>query len=165
MENGFDVQPEIAVAAIAGAAHKLGQPLLPVTADVAEQILRIAANGSGPSSNNTYLFDGLPWWLRWPLQMIGGAICGGATFVAVALLYLIATFEWLGFFCDDVGNWIGTETVEAAVDEGVVVRAPLLGGNARGIAYHGAADPAGGKIVSRPAWRIEMRTATLCRIA
>jgi hypothetical protein len=46
----FDVQPEMAVAAIAGAAHKLGQPILPVTAEVANQILQIAANGSGPSS-------------------------------------------------------------------------------------------------------------------
>jgi hypothetical protein len=85
----FDVQPEIAVAAIAGAAHKLGQPLLPVTADVAEQILRIAANGSGPSSNNTYLFDGLPWWLRLPLQIVFGAICGVVAFVAFAFLYFI----------------------------------------------------------------------------
>jgi Meiotically up-regulated gene 113 len=57
----FDVAPEIAVAAIAGAAHKIGQPILPVTADVANQILQIAANG-GASSNNGYLFDGLPWW-------------------------------------------------------------------------------------------------------
>jgi Meiotically Up-regulated Gene 113 (MUG113) protein len=86
----FDVAPEIAVAAIAGAAHKLGQPILPVTAEIANRILQIAANGSGPSSN-TYLFDGLPWWLRWPIQIVGGAICGGATFVAVAVLYLIAT--------------------------------------------------------------------------
>jgi Meiotically up-regulated gene 113 len=85
----FDVAPEIAVAAIAGAAHKLGQPLLPVTAEVANQILQIAANGSGTSSN--YLFDGLPWWLRWPLQMIGGAICSVVIFVALALLYFIAT--------------------------------------------------------------------------
>src|ERR1700730_17149504 len=65
----FDVQPEIAVAAIAGAAHKIVQPLLPVTAEVASQILQIAANGGGPSSNG-YLFDGLPFWLRWPLQIV-----------------------------------------------------------------------------------------------
>jgi Meiotically up-regulated gene 113 len=86
----FDVAPEMAVAAIAGAAHKLGQPILPVTAEVANQILQIAANGSGPSSNNTYLFDGLPWWLRLPLQIVGGAICGAVAFVAFALLYFIA---------------------------------------------------------------------------
>jgi Meiotically up-regulated gene 113 len=86
----FDVQSEIAVAAIAGAAHKLGQPLLPITAEVANRILQIAANGGGPSSNNKYLFDGLPWWLRWPLQMIGGAICGVVAFVAFTLLYFIA---------------------------------------------------------------------------
>jgi hypothetical protein len=87
----FDVAPEIAVAALAGAAHKLDQPILPVTAEVAEQILRIAANGSGPSSNNKYLFDGLPWWLRLPLQMIGGAICGVVIVAAIGVLYLIAT--------------------------------------------------------------------------
>jgi Meiotically up-regulated gene 113 len=87
----FDVQPEIAVAAIAGAAHKLGQPILPVTAEVANQILQIAANGSGPSSNNGYLFDGLPWWLRLPLQIVGGVVCGAVAFVAFAFLYLIAT--------------------------------------------------------------------------
>ena len=86
----FDVAPEMAVAAIAGAAHKLGQPLLPVTAEVANQILQIAANGSGPSSNNKYLFDVLPWWLRLPLQIVGGAICGVVIFVALALLYFIA---------------------------------------------------------------------------
>jgi Meiotically Up-regulated Gene 113 (MUG113) protein len=87
----FDIAPEMAVAAIAGAAHKLGQPILPVTAEVADQILAIAANGSGPPSNNTYLFDGLPWWLRLPLQMVSGTVCGVVIFVAFALLYLIAT--------------------------------------------------------------------------
>jgi hypothetical protein len=87
----FDVAPEMAVAAIAGAAHKLGQPLLPVTAEVANQILQIAANGSGSTSNNKYLFDGLPWWLRWPLQMIGGAICSGVIFASLTFLYFIAT--------------------------------------------------------------------------
>jgi hypothetical protein len=53
-----------------------------------------------------------------------------------------ARAEWLGFFRDDVGNWISAEVIEAAVDEGCIVRAPLL--NTRGIAYHGACDPAGG---------------------
>ena len=65
----FDVAPEIAVAAIAGAAHKLGQPILPVTPEIAARILQIAAHGGGPSSNNnTYLFDGLPWWLRFTVS-------------------------------------------------------------------------------------------------
>jgi hypothetical protein len=86
----FDVAPEMAVAAIAGAAHKLNQPLLPVTAEVANQILQIAAS-SGPSSSNTYLFDGLPFWLRWPLQIVCGAICGVVALAAFTLLYLIAT--------------------------------------------------------------------------
>jgi hypothetical protein len=58
-----------------------------------------------------------------------------------------AKAEWLGLFRDDVGNWVSADVIEAAVDEGIVVRAPLLKGNTaypRGIAYHGACDPAGG---------------------
>jgi hypothetical protein len=53
----FDVPPEMGVAAIAGAAHKLGQPILPVTAEVANQILQVcaqqdaAASGRAPSSH------------------------------------------------------------------------------------------------------------------
>jgi hypothetical protein len=86
----FDVKPEMAVAAIAGAAHKLGYPILPVTLDRADQILQICSAG-GPSSNNQYLFDGLPWPLRLPLQIIGGAICGVIIYAAFALLYVIAT--------------------------------------------------------------------------
>jgi hypothetical protein len=52
-----------------------------------------------------------------------------------------AQAEWLGFFRDDVGNWVSAEVIEAAVDQGVIVRAPVLNGN---IVYHGACDPAGG---------------------
>jgi hypothetical protein len=52
-----------------------------------------------------------------------------------------ARAEWLGFFRDDVGNWVSAEVIEAAVDEGCILRAPLLNGK---IAYHGACDPAGG---------------------
>lgn len=52
-----------------------------------------------------------------------------------------AKAEWLGFFRDDVGNWISAEMIESAVDEGCIVRAPLLG---RNIVYHGACDPSGG---------------------
>src|ERR1700730_17946002 len=58
-----------------------------------------------------------------------------------------AKAEWLGLFRDDVGNWVSAEVIEAAVDEGCIVRAPLLKGNTaypRAIAYHGACDPAGG---------------------
>src|SRR5258705_2730559 len=88
----FDVQPEMAVAAIAGAAHKLGQPILAVTAEVANQILQVAASTptTPTADRGKYLFDGLPWFLRLPLQMVGGAICGVVIFAALALLYLIA---------------------------------------------------------------------------
>jgi hypothetical protein len=47
----FDGQPEMAVAALAGAAHKLGHPLLPVTLETSDQILRIASAGGQDSSN------------------------------------------------------------------------------------------------------------------
>jgi Meiotically up-regulated gene 113 len=87
----FDVAPEMAVAAIAGAAHKLGQSLLPVTVDTADQILQICSAGGGPSSSNRYLFGGLPWWLRWPLQAVGGLICGAVTFAAVYIIIVIAS--------------------------------------------------------------------------
>jgi hypothetical protein len=49
----FDVPPEMAVAAIAGAAHKLGHPMLPVTVDTADQILSIA--GGGQTSSNQFV--------------------------------------------------------------------------------------------------------------
>jgi hypothetical protein len=52
-----------------------------------------------------------------------------------------ARAEWGGFFRDDVGNWLSAEIVEAAVDQGCVVRAPVLN---KKIKYHGACDPAGG---------------------
>jgi hypothetical protein len=95
----FDVQPEIAVAAIAGAAHKLNQPLLPVTADVAErvspllipgvlpvpeQILRIAANGGKVSQGGSVLGSIASILLR---GAVGGIIGFALTFLAVALLW------------------------------------------------------------------------------
>ena len=86
----FDVQPEMAVAAIAGAAHKLGQSLLPVTVDRADQIMQIASAG-GASASNGYLFDGLPWPLRLPLQIVCGAVCGVIIYAGLTLMYLIAT--------------------------------------------------------------------------
>ncbi len=52
-----------------------------------------------------------------------------------------AQAEWLGFFRDDVGNWVSAEIIEAAVDQGVIVRPPVLHS---GIQYFGACDPAGG---------------------
>lgn len=52
-----------------------------------------------------------------------------------------AKAEWGGFFRDDVGNWLSAEVVEAAVDQDVIVRPPVLN---KKIKYHGAADPGGG---------------------
>jgi hypothetical protein len=50
-----------------------------------------------------------------------------------------ASAEWMGFFRDDVSNWLSTETIEAAIDPDVTVRPPVAG-----VKYFGAADPAGG---------------------
>jgi hypothetical protein len=50
-----------------------------------------------------------------------------------------ASAEWMGFFRDDVSNWLSTEVIEAAIDPDVIVRPPVSG-----IKYFGAADPAGG---------------------
>jgi hypothetical protein len=51
---------------------------------MANQILQIAANGSGPSSNK------LPWWLRLPVHIAGGALVGVVILAAVAFMYFIA---------------------------------------------------------------------------
>jgi hypothetical protein len=40
----FDVPPEMAVAAISGAAHKLGQPLQAITSEMVDQIMHIASS-------------------------------------------------------------------------------------------------------------------------
>ena len=66
----FDVQPEIAVAALAGAAHKLNQPLLPVTADVAEQILKICHDGGTAAPPKPRLQDN-------PMFILICALIGG----------------------------------------------------------------------------------------
>jgi hypothetical protein len=53
----FDVAPEMAVAAISGAAFNLSQPLQPVTQEMVGQILQIAAAGGGsaPPQHNNFL--------------------------------------------------------------------------------------------------------------
>jgi hypothetical protein len=79
----FDVQPEIAVAAIAGAAHKLNQPLLPVTVEVAEQILRICHDG-GKVSQGSVLWSIASILLR---SAAGGIIGATLAFLAHVLLW------------------------------------------------------------------------------
>jgi hypothetical protein len=85
----FDVAPENAVAALNGAALKLGQPLLQVTLDNADQILRITGYGQLPPADDGYLFGGMPGIFKWPLRIIVGLICGVILLGALSLLFAI----------------------------------------------------------------------------
>ena len=85
----FDVAPENAVAALNGAAFKLGQPLLQVTLDNADQILRITGYGQLPPADDGYLFGGMPGIFKWPLRIIVGLICGVILLGALSLLFAI----------------------------------------------------------------------------
>jgi len=51
-----------------------------------------------------------------------------------------ASAEWLAEFRDDISGWATREIIEAAVDRGVLVRAPLPG-----VRYHAFCDPSGGQ--------------------
>jgi hypothetical protein len=50
-----------------------------------------------------------------------------------------AKAEWLGEFRDDVGGWLPSEVIEAAVDKGITVRAPQ-----KAFRYVSFCDPSGG---------------------
>jgi hypothetical protein len=85
----FDVQPEMAVAAIAGAAHTLGHPLLPVTLDVSDQILQIASGTASAPKDDGYAFGTLPGFIKWPLRIILGGFAGVVLALAMMLLSAI----------------------------------------------------------------------------
>jgi hypothetical protein len=50
-----------------------------------------------------------------------------------------ARAEWMAEFRDDIGGWLSQEVIEAAIDHGVTVRAPLPH-----FQYSGFVDPSGG---------------------
>jgi hypothetical protein len=50
--------------------------------------------------------------------------------------------EWLGQFRSDIGTWLDLATIENAVDIGVLVRPPVVGGK---IKYFSGCDPSGGR--------------------
>jgi hypothetical protein len=50
-----------------------------------------------------------------------------------------AKAEWLGEFRDDVGGWLPSEVIEAAVDKGITIRAPQ-----KAFRYVSFCDPSGG---------------------
>jgi hypothetical protein len=53
-----------------------------------------------------------------------------------------ARSEWLAEFRSDIASWLDIETIEGAVDVGVTVRPPIIGG---GIKYFSGCDPSGGR--------------------
>jgi hypothetical protein len=53
-----------------------------------------------------------------------------------------ARSEWLAEFRSDIGTWLDLATIENAVDIGVTVRPPMIGGN---IKYFSGCDPSGGR--------------------
>jgi hypothetical protein len=85
----FDVAPEMAVAAIAGAAHKLGHPLLPVTLDRADQILQICHAGGIAPKDDGYPFGTLPGFIKWPLRIILGGFGGVVLALAMLLMAIV----------------------------------------------------------------------------
>jgi hypothetical protein len=85
----FDVAPEMAVAALSAAAHKLNRPLLQVSLDNADQILRITGYGQLPSADDGWLFGGLPGIIKWPLRIIVSLICSVILLGALSLLIAI----------------------------------------------------------------------------
>jgi hypothetical protein len=70
----------------------LGKPLLQVTLDNADQILRITGYGQLPPADDGWLFGGLPDIVKWPLRIIVCLICcviiGGALSLLFAILNL-----------------------------------------------------------------------------
>ena len=81
----FGVAPENAVAALNGAARRLGKPLLQVNAD---RILRIASGGDRlPPADDGYLFGSLPGAIKYPLRIVIGAICG---VILVGVFFLLS---------------------------------------------------------------------------
>jgi hypothetical protein len=83
------VAPEMAVAAIAGAAHKLGQSILPVTVDGADQILSVIAQGGQAPKDDGYAFGTLPGFIKWPLRIILGGFAGVVLALTMMLLMAI----------------------------------------------------------------------------
>jgi hypothetical protein len=64
----FGAAPELAVAALNAAAYMIGQPLLQVTLDNCDRILRIASGAVHlPPEGDGYLFESLPGIIKWPL--------------------------------------------------------------------------------------------------
>jgi hypothetical protein len=70
----------------------LGKPLLQVTLDNADQILRITGYGQLPPADDGWLLGGLSGIVKWPLRIIVSLICcviiGGALSLLFAILNL-----------------------------------------------------------------------------
>jgi len=116
----FDAAPHVAVAAVQGAAHALGQPIQPLKPESADQILRIGAAWDAADGNSQKASKWLgkaaqfppPWrWLVagliWTVGIIGTSAASSSgswfTFYALKAAPLLQVSE--GDTCD---NLIGT---------------------------------------------------------
>jgi hypothetical protein len=83
----FDVAPEMAVAALSAAAHNMRRPLLQVSLENADQILRVVASGGQlPPADDGYLFGGLPGIIKWPLRILVAIPAGIVLGLALSIL-------------------------------------------------------------------------------
>ena len=87
----FDVAPEMAVAALSAAAHNMRRPLLQVSLENADQILRVVASGAQlpPAGDDGYLFGSLPGIIKWPLRILVAIPAGIALGLALSILAAI----------------------------------------------------------------------------
>jgi hypothetical protein len=77
-------------AALNAAAYMIGQPLLQVTLDNCNWILRIASGAVHlPPEGDGYMFESLPGIIKWPLRIVIGSICGVILYGALLLLTAI----------------------------------------------------------------------------
>jgi hypothetical protein len=92
LRGAKSLAPEMAVAALSAAAHNMGRPLLQVSLENADQILRVVASSAQlPPVDDGYLFGSLPGKIKWPLRILV-AIPAGIV-LGLALSILAAIFD------------------------------------------------------------------------
>lgn len=66
----FNVPASIAIGAVIEAANRLGEPIQQVAPEIVPQIIFLANQPAIAKHNKRWgILAGLPWWLRWPIQI------------------------------------------------------------------------------------------------